>query len=94
MVNFKSIALVTGACLALGVMSANAAEAATRVTCTKTGSALQDALNANANSPNYKEAIKERRAGFEFCNAGMYKKGVEHYEQAIKLLQPAKDDNG
>ena len=87
------VALLAGAACFTFAMSANAADAATRGTCTKTASALQDALNANGQSPNYEEAVKERRAGFEFCQAGMYQKGVDHYSQAMKLLQPLKADN-
>jgi len=97
MFKFKSAGLagVAGLILAVSAFSADAAEAATRVTCTKTGSAVQDALNANPDSPNYKQAVDERRAGFDFCNAGMYQKGVDHYQQALKLLQPGdKSDNG
>lgn len=90
---FTGAALLAGACLALGSVSANAADA-TRATCTTTASTLQDALNANSSSPNYEAAIQERRSGFEFCNAGMYQKGVNHYGQALKLLSPMKADNG
>lgn len=91
---FTGAVLLAGACLALGSMSANAADAATRLSCTHTAGALQDAMNANSNSPNYEAAVQERRTGFEYCNAGMYQKGVDHYSQAIKLLSPVNADNG
>jgi hypothetical protein len=91
MFKLKSTGLagLAGLCLAVSALSADAAEAATRVTCTKTGSAVQDALNANPQSPNYKDAVEQRRTGFDFCNAGMYQKGVDHYQQALKLLGPS-----
>lgn len=94
MSKLKSIALLSGACLALGIMSANAADAATRQTCLETAHQVQSALDANQQSPNYSDAKRERRNGLEFCNAGMYQKGVDHYQQALKLLEPAKENNG
>jgi hypothetical protein len=94
MYKLKSIAMLSGACLALGVMSANAADAATRQTCLDTAHQVQSALDSNPQSPNYSDASRERRNGLEFCNAGMYQRGVDHYQQALKLLEPAKENNG
>lgn len=94
MYKLKSIAILSGACLALGVMSANAAAAATRQTCLEAAHQVQSALDANQQSPNYSDAKRERRNGLEFCNSGFYQQGVDHYEEALKLLAPAKNNNG
>lgn len=94
MYKLKSIAMLSGACLALGIMSANAAEAATRQTCLDTAHQVQSALDANQQSSNYSDAKRERRNGLEFCNAGMFQRGVDHYQEALKLLAPAKSNNG
>ena len=92
MYNLKSFgaAALAGACLALGAMSANAAEAATSTGCIKSAKEVQAALDANPQSPNYDSAAKEKRNALEFCNSGLYQQGVDRYADALKLLDPAK----
>ncbi|HEV2561491.1 MAG TPA: hypothetical protein VGT78_05065 [Rhizomicrobium sp.] len=76
--------------LAFNVASASAAETANLTGCIDQGKQVKTALDANQQSANYSDAVKQQRYGLEFCNSGLYQKGVDHYAQALKLLDPAK----
>jgi len=78
---------LAGVCLALAAMPANAAQE-THSSCLDAARQAKAALDASGQSPNYDAALKEWRSGNEFCNAGYYRQGVAHYEQAEKLLDP------
>src|SRR5580698_8183454 len=62
------------AALTLGatIASANAQEMATIQTCLSTGAQLKTALEANVQSANYQDAMKERNTGLLYCNSGFY----------------------
>ena len=92
MYKLKSIGGAALVCsvLAFNVASASAAEAASLSGCLDQAKQVKTALAANPQSANYSDAVKEQRYGREFCNGGFYEKGVEHFAQALKLLDPAK----
>ena len=92
MLKLKSVGGVALVCsvLAFNVASASAAEAANLTSCAEQARQVRTALDANQQSPNLTDAQKEQRYGREFCNGGFYQKGLDHYAQALKLLDPAK----
>ncbi len=78
-------ALALCAITAMGVTAANAAEASA-TTCMSMSEQVKTALSNNMQSPNYDAAVKEKGYGRDFCNNAMYKVGMDHYAQALKLL--------
>ena len=83
--NVRMMAIVLGAALAMGATAANAAEASAD-TCLSMASKVKTALDGAQSSPNYDQANKEKGYGRDFCSHGMYKVGIDHYAQALKLL--------
>jgi len=83
--NVKFLGIVLGAGLALFAGGANAADA-TLGTCTSMADQVKTALNSAQQSANYDQANKEKSYGRDFCANGMYKVGIDHYAQALKLL--------
>ena len=79
------IAILSGA-LACAAAPANAADSASLSGCASLQSQVKTALQSNAQSPNYENAVKEQRYGVEFCSNGFYQNGVSHYSEALKLL--------
>ena len=81
------------AALSLGVTvaSANAQQVANVETCLSVASQVKTALNANAQSPNYEAAMKERNYGLAYCNSSFFAKGVDHYNRALALLGVAQN---
>ncbi len=51
---------------------------------------VSDALAANAQSPNFKAASDEEKAGRQFCMSGVYNIGMDHYSKALDLLGASK----
>jgi hypothetical protein len=47
---------------------------------------VKTALDANQNSSNVAQATKEKNYGRDFCNNSLYKVGLQHYAEALKLL--------
>ena len=83
----KIAAVVAAACIGLGVTAASADQQVASVqTCLSLANQVKTALDANAQSPNYDDAVKERKYGMEFCNASFYAKGISHYNRALQLL--------
>ncbi|HEY2445392.1 MAG TPA: hypothetical protein VGI20_06610 [Rhizomicrobium sp.] len=70
--------------------SAATAEDASLSSCVKLASQVRDALSSNAQSPSFQAATKEKGYGQDFCANGLYKNGVEHYAEALKLLGASK----
>lgn len=62
------------------------AASATLTGCNRSATQLETALQKNQNSTHYKEAQRLRRAGLQYCHAGLYKMGVSRYSAALKLL--------
>ncbi len=79
------LVILTGtiACVAA---SASAQEPATASGCVNMQDQVRTALDNNPQSPNYHNAVEQRRYGLEFCASGSYRNGVEHYAEALKLL--------
>jgi|KBSSwiStaDraftv2_1062776.scaffolds.fasta_scaffold4387741_1 hypothetical protein len=74
---------------AVGIAFASSAASAARITtadCVKAASEVASAIDANQQSANLKAAKAEQSAGRYFCQSGMFGKGVEHYNQALSLL--------
>ena len=79
------LAILSGA-LSFAASSAGAAETADVSGCNGMQEQVQTALQSNAQSPNYDDAVKQQKVGAEFCSHGFYRNGVAHYAQALKLL--------
>jgi hypothetical protein len=71
--------------MALGVTAASAADASAD-TCMSMAAQVKTALDANQSSPNLAAATHEKNYGRDFCGHAMYKVGMDHYGQALKLL--------
>ena len=54
--------------------------------CAKLQTEVKDALANNAQSASYEAAVQEKTYGLQFCANGLYKNGVEHYAEALRLL--------
>lgn len=72
------------AVIALGTAAANA-EPASLTSCVQARAKVTEALASNTSS-NHDAALKESNYGRDFCNSGLYQRGMEHYAQAMKLL--------
>ena len=82
---FGMAALALCAMTTMGVAAAYADDA-NPATCVATQSKVDAALASNASSANHDAAAKERRYGLQFCNNSRYQAGLDHYNQALKLL--------
>lgn len=78
------------ATVALGSLPAAADETDSPSGCLKLASEVSQALAANPQSSNHEAAVKEDLYGRGFCANGFYGHGVEHYQQALKLLGESK----
>jgi len=86
--SFKMAASLAVLCasVAFGAASAGAAEMASLSSCINLEDQVKAALASKTQSPNYTEAQRERISARTFCTSGFYKNGVDHYNQALKLL--------
>ncbi len=75
----------TIAMLALALGSASAI-ASPQGDCAQAGRKVSQALDANQQAPQYPDALKEAHNGRDFCLAGYYKIGLDHYANALKML--------
>ena len=74
------------AIVASGSLPAAADETGSSSACLKIADQVNQALAANPQSANHEAAVKEELYGRGFCANGFYGHGIEHYEQALKLL--------
>jgi len=81
--NFVKCSAAAILAVALGAASAAASP---QGDCARTGKKVNDALNAGQQSPQYQDALKEAHNGRDFCLAGFYKLGLDHYANALKIL--------
>jgi hypothetical protein len=65
---------------------ASAEETGNLSNCVKLADQVNQALANNSQSPSHDAAAKEKTYGRDFCANGLYKQGVMHYAQALKLL--------
>jgi hypothetical protein len=68
------------------VCNAAAAQETGLVGCIHMGKQLSQALDANAQSPNYDDAHDLKLSGSEFCRTGLYALGLQRYTRALELL--------
>jgi hypothetical protein len=54
--------------------------------CLSAAEQVKSALGANAQSPNYQDAVAQQRYGLEYCTNNFYAQGIEHYNHALALL--------
>jgi hypothetical protein len=85
MTYLKSVTAVALVSLAMGVTSAIAQEA-TGSACNEQSRKVTAALSANQQSAQYQDARHEADSGRDYCRAGFYKVGLDHYASALKLL--------
>jgi hypothetical protein len=84
-----SAAVLCGS-LAFGAASANAEETASMSGCLDMASQVKNALASNEQSSSYRDAVKQQGYGRDFCANGLYKNGVAHYAEALRLLGVSK----
>lgn len=81
--NWMAGAVVICASLAFGTMAANAASMSD---CLKMGKDVRTALANHKDAAHANQARRQQRYGLEFCNSGFYKRGLQHYKQALHIL--------
>ncbi|MEA2946818.1 MAG: hypothetical protein QOI40_2148 [Alphaproteobacteria bacterium] len=77
----KSSALALTLCAATA-LSASASERDSQASCIAAGAQVKTALDGAQNT----DAAREKRMGLEFCNAGLYSKGMAHYARAMEIV--------
>lgn len=82
--NVYLAAIGLSAMVAMGATAANA-DTASLATCAQAQHKVTAAL-ASDSSANHDAAAKESGYGRDFCNNGLYGKGMQHYAEAMKLL--------
>jgi hypothetical protein len=86
----RNLKLATGVVLVCSTFVAGAAfadaQTASVTGCLDMAHQVRTALEANAQSPNYQEAVKEQGYGRDFCNNSYYQVGINHYSHALELL--------
>ena len=83
----SKLAVVSLAFAASGMVCSAALAQESGVTrCVHMGRQVSQALDSNAQSPNYSDARDLKRAGSEFCQAGFYDQGLQRYSKALELL--------
>src|ERR1700733_5215937 len=86
----RNLKLAAGAAILCSTLVAGATSAmadwATAANCHDMAEQVKSALAANAQSPNYQEAEKERSNGLSFCSESFYQYGINHYSHALTLL--------
>jgi hypothetical protein len=83
---FVNVAAAAAVCLGLGISASSAQQVASLSTCVSLADQVKTALDGNANSANFETARKEGTYGLEYCNSGLYARGVQHYNHALQLL--------
>ena len=77
----KSSVLVLA--FSVGATAAFAGEADTAKSCQSAGSQVSQALTGASQNA---DATREKKLGFQACNAGFYEQGMKHYAKAMQLL--------
>jgi hypothetical protein len=85
--------LTAAAAILCSTFVAGAANAttATANSCFDMAQQVKAALAANAQSPNYQDALKEQNNGQSFCSESFYQYGINHYSRALTLLGASKN---
>jgi hypothetical protein len=79
------LAIVSGT-LAFAASSASADEMANVTGCITMEHQVKTALDSNAQAANYRDAVRQKQVAQDYCSSGLYKSGVAHYAEALKLL--------
>lgn len=84
----RKVVLIAGvvAGMGFGALNASAEQSASISGCINMADQVKSALAGNPQSPNYQEAVKQQLYGRQFCASGLYRNGLNHYEQALRLL--------
>jgi hypothetical protein len=86
----RNLKLAAGAAILCSTLVAGAtaavAQEATAANCHEMADQVNAALAANAQSPNYQEAVKEKNNGLSFCTENFFRYGIDHYSHALTLL--------
>ena len=75
----KSSALALTLCAAA---AAPAFAADSQASCVAAGGQVSAAVKSTQNA----DAMREKRLGMEFCNAGYFRQGMAHYAKAMELV--------
>lgn len=86
----KAAALAAFVAVVLSGSGALAQEPENTVGCLHMSKQVADALAANPQSANYKDAVDQQKAGRQFCMSNVFDIGIAHYEKALDLLGAAK----
>lgn len=88
----RHVAVAAFLCAGTTLVSAAAVadEPDNTIGCLHMSKSVSDALAANPQSPNFKEATDEEKAGRQFCMSGVYNIGIAHYSKALDLLGASK----
>lgn len=91
----RNLKLATGVAILCSALTAGAtsamADSATAANCYNMEEQVNAALAANAQSPNYQEAVKEKNNGLSFCTKSFFQYGINHYNHALTLLGASKN---
>ena len=68
--------------LCVGAATSAFAREESAATCANAQNQVATALSSASNA----DAAKEQRLGQQFCHAGYYRQGVDHYAKAMQLL--------
>lgn len=79
-----AVAICVGA--TVFAVSTTAASAANVNDCVRSGKEVRTALASNQDSPKSQDARKQQRYGLQYCNQGLYRQGLAHYAEALRLL--------
>ncbi len=86
----RNLKLATSVAILCSMLAAGAASAdpqtASLTSCLDVAQQVKSALAANAQSPNYQEAVKEQGYGRDYCTNTFYQSGISHYNHALTLL--------
>jgi hypothetical protein len=83
------LALLSGT-IALSALPAGAEEMSNVTGCISMQEQVKSALESNAQSANYHDAVRQKQIGQDYCANGLYHSGVVHYAEALRLLGAGK----
>ncbi|HEY1615069.1 MAG TPA: hypothetical protein VGF97_15390 [Rhizomicrobium sp.] len=85
-----SISVLVCAGLLVCATQAGAEDLASMSGCVKRADQVTAALAGDQHAATYGAALKEKGYGRDFCLNGMYRQGVAHYDEALRLLDTQK----
>lgn len=90
--NLNWAAGAAAACVSVGLIaiSATAANAASLSGCASSERDVRAAIAQTQDATKVSDAQRQARYGLEFCNHGLYRQGMAHYTEALKILSAEK----